>query len=279
MAAPTGDFYMVGARHARTYVLNSFGVPAATAASGVVYDGYELATLKNFNVESPDFRKIDHYGGDIVRATDYLPPNASGTANMALGSVNTATYAAMTGTKAATIGEAIGIGFATSARGYEPDVSLTVVQQAVNSAGLRRWCMAIAPVARTMFKDASMNENPAEFAVNLALAVATKYPWGIAFTAGTQGFTSAETVKFFTEHFPHICAWLGDNTVMKFTFAATRQAYATTKIHGVWIYTLATNTAAVDAAAGLAVDGVTPAAKPAAGDIVICFYELATAPV
>jgi len=129
-----------------------------------------------------------------------------------------------------------------------------------------------------MFKDASMNENPAEFGVNLALAIATKYPWGIAFTTATQGFTSAETLKFFFDNFPHMCAWLGDNTVTKFLFATTRQAYSVAKVHGVWHYVTATGVCAVDAGATIAVDGVTPTVKPAAGDIVICLYELSSAP-
>jgi hypothetical protein len=278
MTAPTGDFFLVGARHARAYVLNSFGVPAATPAGSTAYNGYELATLKNFNVESQDFRKIDHYGGDRIRATDYLPPNASGSANMALGSINPATYAAMSGTSVVTIGETTGIGLSTSKRGYEPDIALISVQQAVNSANLRRWCMAIAPIARMMFKDSSMNENPAEFAVQLALGIASKYPWGVSFASGTEGFTSAETLKFFFDNFPHICAWLGNNTETEFDFAATMQAYSTAKIHGVWIYDSSAGTAAVDATATKTTASITPTATPDTGDIVVCLYELASAP-
>jgi hypothetical protein len=278
MTAPTGDFYMVGARHARALVLTSAGVPAAAAADAVVYEGYELATLKNFNIESPDFRPISHYGGDRIRATDSLPPNAIGTASMALGSVNPATYAALTSTSVVTIGEATIIGFGTSKRGYESDVCLYAVQQAVNSSGLRRWCMGMAPVARAMFKDASMNENPAEFAVNLNLAIATKYPWGIAFAAGTEGFTSAEGLKLFFDNFPHLVAWKGDNVVTKLLFHADRQAYSTAKTHGVWVWDAGTGVAAKDATPTLATDGVTPTVKPDTGDIAVCLYELASAP-
>lgn len=276
MTAPTGDFFAVGARYARVLVLNSAGIPAAPSTS--VYEGYELATLKNFNVETPDGRKIDHYGGDRIRAVDYLPPNASGSASMALGSVNPATYAALTGTNVVTVGEATGIGMATSKRGYEPDVCLYAVQQAVNSSGLRRWVMDLAPVARAMFKNASMNDNPAEFGVNLLLAVANKYPWGIAFASGTEGFTSAEAVKFFTDNFPMIVAWEGNNVATEFSFAAARQAYSTDKIHGVWVYDASAGTVSEDTGASLATSKVTPTTKPDDGDIVICFYELASAP-
>jgi hypothetical protein len=279
MAAPTGSFYGVGARYARVLVLNAYGVPAAAAGSGAVYEGYELATLKNFNIETPDARKIDHYGGDRVRATDFLPPNAAGSAKMALGSLDLATYAALSSTKVATIGEASVVGFGTSKRGFESDVCLYAVQQGVNSSGSRRWIMDMAPVARAMFKNASMNENPAEYGVDLSLAVASKYPWGIAFSEATEGFTTAEGIKMFFDNFPVFVAWLGDNTVTKFLFPTGMQAYnATTKIHAVWVMPVSTHISAVDATATKATDGVTPTAKPAAGDIVMCLYEAANAP-
>jgi hypothetical protein len=278
MAAPTGDFYGVGARYARALVLNSAGIPAASAASGAVYEGFELATLKNFNVETPDARIIDHYGGDRVRAKTILPPNQSGQATMALGSINPATFAALTGTKVATIGEATVIGHGSNKRGYEPDVCLWAAQLQTTSGGLERWKMDIAPVAKAMFKNASMNDNPAEYAVNLALMIAQKFPWGIAFTEATQGYTSAEAVSIYTEHFPMLVAFLGDNVVTEFNFATGHEAYATTKIHGVWVWDAGTGVAAVDASAALATDGVTPTTKPDVGDLVVVLYELANAP-
>jgi hypothetical protein len=278
MSAPTGDFYMTGARHARAVVLNAAGVPAAAGADGVVNEFYELATLMNFNTENPDFRKIDHYGGDRVRATDVLPPNASGSASMAVGSINPATYAALTGTSVVTIGEATGIGIATSKRGYEPDVAILAIQQAVNSSNIRRWCMDIAPIAKAMFKNGSMNENKTEFSFQLSLGVAKQYPWGIGFDAGVEGYTSAELVKFWFDNFPWFVAWLGDNTVTEFLFHADRQAFSVDKIHGVWVYDIGTGEVTEDATPALAVDGVIPTAKPAAGDIVMSLYELESAP-
>jgi hypothetical protein len=278
MSAPTGDFYMVGARHARALVLNAAGVPAAAAADGVVYEGYELATLMNFNTENPDFRKIEHYGGDRIRATDVLPPNASGSATMAVGSINPATYAALTGTEVITIGEATGIGIATSKRGYEPDVAVLAIQHAVNSSNISRWCMDIAPIAKAMFKNGSMNENKTEFSFALSLGISRAYPWGIAYDAGVEGFTSAELVKFWFDNFPWFVAWLGDNVVTEFLFDTNHQAFSTDKIHGVWVYDAGTGEIAEDATADLAVDGVTPTAKPAVGDIVMCLYELESAP-
>jgi hypothetical protein len=278
MSAPTGDFYMVGARHARALLLNASGVPAATAASGAIYEGFELATLLNFNLDTPDFRKIDHYGGDSVRASDVLPPNASGGANLAVGSINPATYAALTGTSVVTIGESTGIGIATSKRGYEPDICLYAIQQAVNSSNLRKWCMAIVPIAKAMFKDGSMNENKSEFTFQLSMGIARKYPWGISFASGTEGFTRAEAVKFWFDNFPWFVAWKGDGIVTKFLFHTDRQAYSTDKIHAVWVWDVGTGIAALDATAAKATDGVTPTELPADGDIVMCLYEIESAP-
>lgn len=274
MSAPTGDFYMAGAKHARAMILNAAGIPAAAAADGVVYEGFEFATLKNFNIENPAFRKIVHYGGDSVRATDILPPNTVGGATMAVGSINPTTYAALTGTSVVTIGEMTGIGLGTSKRGYEPDVAVLAVQHAVNSENISRWCMAIVPIAKAIFKDGSMNENASEFSFDISLGISRMYPWGIAYDAGVEGFTRAEAVKFWYEHFPFFVAWLGDNVITEFLFHADRQAYSTDKIHGVWVYDVGTGETAIDATAAKAVDGVTPTAKPAAGDIVMCVYEL-----
>jgi hypothetical protein len=276
MAAPTGNFWGVGARYARVLVLDNNGYPAASGTT--VYEGYELASLKGFTNEWADVRPINHYGGDRVRATDTLPPNQAGTANATVGSVNPAVYAALSSTKVATIGEATVVGFGTSKQGYEADVALFAVQQQVGDSGLRKWKMDLAPVARATFKNASMSENPAEYTVNLALSVVNKYPWGITFVEGTEGYTSAQGLAIFTDNFPWICAWKGDNIVTEFTFASGHEAHSTAKIHGVWVYDASEGTVAADATATLATDGVTPTTKPDTGDIVICFYELATAP-
>jgi hypothetical protein len=278
MAAPTGDFYGVGARYARALVLSSYGIPAATAAAGVVYEGFELATLKNFNVETPDSRRIDHYGGDRIRAVDSLPPNSSGKATMALGSINLATLAALTSTKVATIGEASVAGIGTSQRGLEANVCLYAVQQQVNSSGIQRWRMLMAPVARATFKNAPMNDNTAEYGVDLLLAISKAYPWGIAYTVATEGYVDVESLNIFTDNFPVLVAWKGDGTVTKFLFPTDKQAFSTDKIHGVWLWDTGTKVSAVDATVTKATDGVTPTTKPDAGDIIICLYESLTAP-
>lgn len=281
MAAPTGDFYGVGARYARALVLDSLGIPAATAASGAVYEGYELATLKNFNVEYPDIRTISHYGGDKIRAIDSLPPNQMGSAKAALGSINPATYAALTTTKVITIGEATGMIWGSSKLGYEDDICLWVVQQEESSGGLRRWRLDIIPVARATIKNAAMNENPAEYPVDLTPAIATAYPWHIAFTESIEGCTSGQVATFHTNNFPFICAWKGDNVVTKFSFGTGHNAAVLGEsfdVHGVWVIDAATHVSAKDATPTLAADGVTPTTKPDTGDIVVAFYGLATAP-
>jgi hypothetical protein len=276
MAAPSGNFWGVGARYARVLVLDNNGYPAASGTT--VYEGYELASLKGFTNEWADVRPINHYGGDRVRATDTLPPNQAGTANATVGSIDPAVYAALSSTKAATIGEATVIGFGTSKQGYEADVALFAVQQQVNSSGLRRWKMDLAPVARATFKNASLNENPAEYTVNLNLSVTDKYPWGINFAEATEGYTTAQGLAVFTNNFPWIVAFKGDNIETEFDFASGHEAYSTDEIHGVWIYDASAGTVAEDTTATLATNKVTPTAKPDSGDLVIVFYNLATAP-
>lgn len=125
------------------------------------------------------------------------------------------------------------------------------------------------PRALLFARHSGYNENAAEYAFSIVPQLVTKHLWGTALAALTEGATQAQVIRFVTQYKPYIVAWKGDNTVTKFLFATARPAVATTKIHGVWC------NGAVDATANLAVDGVTPTVKPAAGEMVVCFYEAA----
>ena len=269
MTAPAGKGYGVGARMARAYVLDSNGWPLATSPT-VPYEGGQIYALKNFNLASPDARRISHFGDDRVLANDFLPPTEGGSGTMASARMDFAELAAMTGTKVATIGEGKVVGYGTSQRGYEPDLAVLAVQQWLDAdTRVRRWRGLLAPMARAMIKPASMNENSSEYTLNMLLNVASKYPWGVAFAIGTEGYTDAEILELEGVYFPHIVSWKADNIVTKFLFDAARPAQAVGKIH------LVTINGVADATVTKAVDGVTPTAKPASLDIVTCWYEYA----
>jgi len=275
MTATSGKQYAVGMRHARVYELNTYGVPEATEVS-TPYEGYQVTAAKAFDLTIPDVRRITHTGDDRIQAQDVLPRLEATTGVLRAGRNDHDVYAILTGTKAFTSGEAAGIGYGTSQQGSEPSVGVLMYQQSKDAVSkVRRWRSYILPSTEAIINPASMNENAPEFEFNLIPDIATQHLWGIAFTAGTEGFTTAEIVEYMSEGIPHVAAWLGNAVATNFGFDSARLATSSDKVNKVT--TCATDGTVTDVTGTVtkSVNGVVFAVAPADGVIVSCFYEYA----
>src|SRR5574340_1305303 len=270
MTATSGKYLPVGFRHAQIFALDANGYPAASSTT--VYEGLVVAGPKAYELNIPDARIISHEGGDGVLDVDSLPPIEAPSGTLRSARLDYALYAALTNTKVVTLGEAKLIGWGTDQQGFEPELGALMFQQAHDEGGARVWRSIQIPKARVLPKTQGMLAQASDNTMQIVPSKVKKYLWGTAFTLATQGFLRAFMIEQDTQYVPWIVAWKGDNVATKFDSHADRPAVATTKIHGVWV------NGVVDATATLALDGVTPTAKPGSGDMVVCFYEIAVAP-
>lgn len=276
MAAPSGRYYPVGLQQVRVYELDAHGMPKASAASGVVYEGFVFEGAEAFDLSVPDVRRITHIGDNAIKATDMLPRIEPSTGTLTVAGQYADIIALLSSTKVATVGEAKAIGFGTSQQGQDPVVGLLMYQQAKEaSTGTRVWIANMVPSTQMIVSPISMNQEKQSTKFSLLPSAVGHHLWGTAFTANREGFTTAESISTITVNVPHVCSWLADNSVTEFLFHASRQAVSTAKIHEV--VTVATNGTVTDVTSTCtkATDGVTIAGPLAAGVMVVCFYEYA----
>jgi hypothetical protein len=272
MGAPSGNTYPVGFRHARVYALDSNGVPAATATTP--YEGLEIAAPKAYEFTIPDARRIAHTGGDRVNAQDVLPRLEVSSATLRAGRNDHDVYAVLTNTKKATIGESVFIGYGTDQQGAEPTVALLCYQQAKEvGTGVRTYRAFHVPSTQAIINPASMNENAPEFVFSLLPSAVDHYIDGTAFAVATEGYAEAEVQESITFGRPHICAWKGDNTVTEFDFPADKPATAVGKVHRVTSIATDGTVTNITATATITTTKITPLTKPAAGEIIVAWYE------
>jgi hypothetical protein len=276
MSAPAGDILPVGVQEVRVYALDEHGAPKATAASAVVYEGLQVVGVNTFEMNVPDARRISHLGDNRILAQDILPRQEPTSGSLECATNPHSVYAAMTSTKRAVIGEASVIGYATDKQGYEPTLGMLAYQFGKEvGSGLRVWRSYMVPSTQFIINPNSMTGDKSLFKFNLIPSAVNHHLWKAAFATGVEGFTEAEVIETLTFNIPHVVSWLGDNVVTKLLFHASRPAVATAKIHAV--VSIATDGTVTDISGTVskAVDGITPASKPAAGEMVVAFYEYA----
>jgi hypothetical protein len=273
MTAPSVIRSSVGFRYCQILAIDSSGYPAASSTT--VYEGVVLSGAKSLTINDPEPRQISHIGDDGIFALDVLPPTEPITGELQVAKTNDTLDAILTADKSVTIGEAKLFGEGTSNRGFENQVIMVASRQSEDTDpssgyfGQRVWDARILPLTFIVPRDGSFDENPESRPYTVRPQFCTKYPWGVAFAAGTEGFVRAQMIRGIFEYKPLLVAWKGDNSATKFTFAATHQAVATAKIHGVWV------NGVLDGAVVKATDGVTPTSKPGTGDMIVCLYETA----
>jgi hypothetical protein len=278
MAAPSGILYPVGLQYIQGFVLGANGYPAATV-TGAVYDGFEIAAPKAFDITAAKSRDVVHTGNNRRLSQDKLPAIDVSSATIKASRLDFATNALLTGTKVQTLGEAIFTGWSTDLQGSEPAIALLCYQQAKSSAGARVWHAYHILSAIAIIDPASMNEKESEFTYNLAPSAVGHHIFGPLLTVALNGFTEAEMLEGETVGKPRIGAWLMGATGAGGGSLPMPTAYPYTegKVHHVAklaasgpTLTDVTSTCTVTGASGASI-GVSGAV--AAGDMFFAFYE------
>lgn len=265
MTATTGKQLAVGLRHATIFKLDTNGYPAATGSSA--YEGFELIGPKTYNLTIPDSRKITHTGSDRALALDYLPPLEAMSAELQVASQDLEVAAYLTGVKTFTIGEATAMPWMTDQQGFEPQVSLLLFQQSLEtSSKLRNWRFHMIPRARIIPSPDGMNENAGMQKFAIAPSPSTKHIWGTTMAAGTEGAVEAAVVEGAAEGRPNIVSFKGDNTTTAFLLPTDKPATSVAKVK-CWVDGVLT------VPSPLTVTTITISPAPASGAMIVVFYE------
>jgi len=214
------------------------GYPASTTT--VAYEGHTISGVKALTMNDPAPRQIVHQGDDSVFALDVLPPTEPVTGEMRVGKVNDTVDAILGDENAVTVGEATFFGIGTDKRGDENQVVMLAYRQTLDTDpssayfGSRRWESRLFPKAILVSRDGSFDENPEERIYTVTPQFVTKYPWGVTFAAGTEGYTRAQVLRGMTEYKPKLVAFNGDGSATTMALPTTHPAASTAKI-AVWV--------------------------------------------
>jgi hypothetical protein len=274
MTAPNNLHRAVGFRHCRIYKLDANGYLFANGATA--YEGLELSGPKTLEVTKPESRQISHTGSDRVLAVDVLPTSDPVTAVITASGTDFDLEALISNVNVITQGEMKLLGQATDEQGDEPQVAILGFRQSLDgSTGGRRWDLIWLPSARIIANGHMMNENPDEKTYNVYPTVVNKYPYGVDFAVGTEGYTEAQYIDGIAENKPHAVTFLGDGTDVDFDLPTDKPATSTAKMK-VWHLVDSTGVITdVTSTVTLAVGSVTFGAAPASGDSVFVVYEYA----
>jgi len=278
MAAPANIKSGVGFRHCQIFTLTTSGLLAAV--DDTAYEGLQISGARGLTLPIPEPQQINHYGDDRIFAVDRLPPNESISGTLTVGKNNFDVDALITGQNVVTIGETKFFGRATDKQGSEAQVCMIAWRQTLDTtpgaSRVRRWDVRLMPVCQIIPMNPSFDaSNPEEMTYTVRPQVVSAYPWGIPFAEGVEGYTEGQLIDATTEYKPKLIAFLGDAAAVAFSLPAAAPAVSTAKMQ-VWHTVAATGvTADVTGTVILAVDSVTFALAPAAGDTITVWYEYA----
>jgi hypothetical protein len=279
MAAPNAIYTPIGARNCRIYALDTAtGIIAPGVASQTAYDGIWASGLKGLELNTPEPQQIYHTGDDGVFAVDSLPATEAITGTLTTGKINLTLHTSLTGDKVITADEKKWRLMGSNNQGNEVVVAMLVYQQAVDTTpgsatyGARRWSWMLLPKALLIPLEAPFGGTEFVQSYSIRPQFVNSYPWGEVFTVADEGATRAQGIRGVSEYKPILNAWTGDNTLTEFNFSTGYPAAAATKC-STYIWVKSTGIGAIDSSATETTTKTTPSAKPAAGDVVIEFYE------
>jgi hypothetical protein len=284
MAAISQKAAGAGFRHARIYQLdsNGLGLVPATYDADTAYDGVCIELPKALTLTVPDPQTIAHTGADRVAQVVLLPPTEAVTGELRAGHTDLEVEGIVGGTKVQELADFVVGGVGTDQQGKEPDVGVLGYRQAAVTdpsradRGSKCWIFNMLPKATLFAKGGPAEEGGAdENTFTVQPKVVSAFPWLIEFTCADNGFLEAQVLKGVSQYRPHLAYWKGDATETAFDFTYT--AAATTKVK-VYHWVLSTGIVTdVTATVTITTADITFGTAPAAGDIVIAFYEMADA--
>lgn len=277
MAEPSGIGWGTDVYRAVFLPINSNGAidvpeyPDTLPADG--FGGYDFRGPKNLTLNLGAPRAVTNVSQGRVNDTIYLPSTDAKTAEFHLSYIDQELFAKLATTKTRIdIGEARIFPFGTDKQGLEIAGAFLISNLAFHDEnGATVWHNYLLPRVRAIVNMPSMDENALDVTVNLSLGSATKHLWGQSVLEANDGATQIMGQDIVTNGRLNIYAWLADGTEDIFLLPTDKPAlsnFATTFV--LWDYNAGTQ---ITAGITKAMTGVTFAAAPTAGKIIIAIYE------
>ena len=269
-----------GLRYFGVMALDDNNFPLVASASTDPTTLTRMRLAKAFTPNFPDGQVIQFTGDDAPQGQLNLPPTELSSVELRTGMANLDVDALLQGINIVDLAGGKLIGRETDKDGCLADVLLMGYQQSIdkdpNSASYGRtvWHYYLIPVAQVRPYSGPMEEgNAGESRYTATPQKVSKYPWGIAFSVSTEGFTEATTLEGFLDGAPMLAGWLGDGAETAFTLDPAALSTSTVKVyHRVNATGVVTD---VTATVTITTTSITFGTAPAADDLVFAFYPTA----
>lgn len=262
-----------GLRQVQILALNASGYPDAVDTNA--YEGVTLSGAVSLTLEDPEPQQIVHRGDDVVFALDTLPPSEPISAELTVSKTNDVIDAILTDDNSITVGEAKLFGAGTENRGDENQVCVLSYQQTEDTDpdstdfGARRWGFRLFPKAYVIPREVGFEQDtPTQRPYTVRPLFCTKYPWGVQFSTGVEGFGRAQLLRGISEFKPKIVGYIGDGATQDYAFPTLYPASSTAKIT-VWV----DGTLTTPQTLATTQFQFTTGAEPTTGANVVAFYE------
>jgi hypothetical protein len=206
-----------GLRYMAVWALDENGLPLVPAASDDPTIPARLEMAKAFTPNFPDGVVIQFTGDDLAQGQLNLPPNELSNIELRTGMVNLDVDAILQGVNAVALGGGQIMGRETDRDGCLTDVFLMGYQQGIDkdptstTYGNTVWHYYLVPIAQVRPYSGAMEEgNAFESRYMATPQKSQRYPWGVAFSAATEGFDEATVLEGFMNGAPMLAGWLGD---------------------------------------------------------------------
>jgi len=254
-------------------------MPLVAAAAATAETGERLSLAKAFTPNFPDGQVIQFTGDDKPQGQLNLSPTELSNIELRTGMGNLPVDALLTGVNVVDLAGGKVVGRETDKDGCLADVLLLAYQQAIDkdptsaTFGATIWHYFLVPLAQVRPYSGPMEEGNAGEARYTATPQKVKqWPWAIAFSNTTEGFTETTTLEGYLDGPPVLDGWLGNGTLTAFNFSQTPLDTDTPKmkvVHWVALTGVATD---VTATVTLSDTSITFGTAPAADDLIYAFY-------
>jgi hypothetical protein len=216
MAAPTQKIYVAGLDAVRIYELNQ-STGLITSSSGV-NSGIKVGGPVSFAYEIPAPESIAHPGNNGVRQRTSLPSIEAANGTMDVSRTDAATIALLSNTKVRQFGDVNSIGWATNQQGSEPNVMLVAYNRGKDNGGSAIVSTYVFPQATIIPGSKGKSREQSSHVYTVQPQICKTHPTGLAFIAGTDGFTTAEYIEYQSNHRLTFAAWVATSAQTAFDF-------------------------------------------------------------
>lgn len=276
MATPSGRIWNVEIRRSKFFPLDPTGaidMPGYPTPANVAYEGLEFARPKSLvpNFGAP--RTITNVAQGRVQDTIILPSIDPKTGEYHLSDIDMVTFAKLHAVKTRTIGNGIGMPWATDKQGLEINgIFTTTALAGKDENGDPKVLTVIYPKARGVVTWPAMNENAIDVTINFSFSPTKKHIWGESLSQDNDGALEQTAFPLITNNDWNMVAFLGDGSEDTFLLPTNRPA-ADDFADSMTVWNFMDGTEYTGGAITKATDQIVLTTPPDDGDIVVCIYE------